>query len=36
MHKNASEKLRAKFSATTHGYSVVKFARLVGVFLEVF
>ena len=23
-----SEKLRAKFPATTHGYSMVKFARL--------
>ena len=34
--KKLSEKLRAKFPATTHGYSVVKFARLVEAFLEVF
>ena len=36
MLKKLSEKLRAKFPATTHGYSVVKFARLVEAFLEVF
>ena len=39
MHKNAqklSEKVRAKFSATTRGYSMVKFACLDDVFLEVF
>ena len=28
MLKMLSEKLRAKFPATTHGYSMVKFARL--------
>ena len=33
--KKLSEKLRAKFPATKHGYSVVKFARLVEAFLEV-
>ena len=36
MLKKLSEKLRAKFSATTHGYSVVKFACLVEASLEVF
>ena len=36
MLKKLSEKLRAKFSATTHGYSVVKFARVVEAFLEAF
>ena len=36
MLKKLSEKLRAKFPATTHGYSVVKFAHLVEAFLEVF
>ena len=39
MLKTLSEKLRAKFRATTdttHGYSVVKFAHLVEAFLEVF
>ena len=34
--KKLSEKLGAKFPATTHGYSMVKFARLNGAFLEVF
>ena len=40
MHKNAqkklSEKLRAKFPATTHGYSMVKIARLDDAFLQAF
>ena len=38
MLKKLSEKLGAKFPATTHGsgYSMVKFARLNGAFLEVF
>ena len=36
MLKKLSEKPRAKFLATTHGYSMVKFARLVEAFLEVF
>ena len=40
MHKNAqkklSEKLRAKFPATTHGYSMVKIAPLDDTFLEIF
>ena len=34
--KKLSVKVRAKFTATTHGYSMVKFARLNGAFLEVF
>ena len=36
MLKKLSEKLRAKFPATTHGYSMVKFSHLVEAFLEVF
>ena len=36
MVKNLSEKLRAKFPATTPGYSMVKIARLSDTFLEVF
>ena len=36
MLKKLSEKLRAKFPATTHGYYMVKFARLNEAFLEVF
>ena len=36
MLKKLSEKLGAKFPATTHGYSMVKFARLNDAFLEVF
>ena len=40
MHKNAqkvaSEKLRAKFPATTPGCSMLKFVRLEDAFLEVF
>ena len=40
MHKNAQkvecEKLRAKFSVTTPGYSIVKIARLDDAFLDVF
>ena len=36
MLKKLSEKLRAKFPATTHGYYMVKFARLDEAFLEVF
>ena len=36
MLKKLSEKLRAKFPATTHGYSMVKIARLDEPFLEVF
>jgi len=39
MHKNAnklSEKLTAKFPATTPGCSIVKIARLDDAFLEVF
>ena len=40
MHKNAqkvaSEKLRAKFPATTPGCSMLKFVRLDDAFLEVF
>ena len=36
MIKKLSEKLRAKFRATTHGYSMVKFARLDDAFLEAF
>ena len=36
MVKNLSEKLRAKFPATTPGYSMVKIARLDNAFLEVF
>ena len=35
MLKKLSEKHRAKFPATTHGYSMVKFARLDDAFLEV-
>ena len=34
--KVVSEKLGAKFPATTHGYSMVKYARLNDAFLEVF
>ena len=34
--KKLSEKLGAKFPATTHGYSMVKFARLDDDFFEVF
>jgi len=34
--KRLSEKLRAKFPATTRGYSMVKIARLDGVFSELF
>ena len=36
MPKKLSEKVGAKFLATTHGYSMVKFAHLNGAFLEVF
>ena len=36
MLKKLSEKLGAKFPATTHGYSMVKFAHLNDAFLEVF
>ena len=36
MLKKLSEKVGAKFPATTHGYSMVKFARLSGTFFEVF
>ena len=36
MLKKLNEKLGAKFLATTHGYSMVKFARLNDAFLEVF
>ena len=36
MLKKLSEKLRTKFPATTHGYSMAKFARLVEAFLEVY
>ena len=36
MLKTLSEKLRAKFPATTHGYPMVKFASLDDTFLEVF
>ena len=36
MLKKLSEKLRAKFLATTRGYSIVKIARLDDAFLEVF
>ena len=36
MLKKLSEKLRPKFPATTHGYSMVKFAHLNDAFLEVF
>ena len=36
MLKTSSEKLRAKFPATTRGYSMVKIARLDDAFLEVF
>ena len=34
MLKKLSEKLRAKFPATTHGYSMVKIARLNNAFSE--
>jgi len=36
MLKKLSEKLRAKFAATTHGYSMVKIARLDDAFSECF
>ena len=36
MLKKLSEKLRAKFPATTRGYFMVKIARLDDAFLEVF
>ena len=36
MLKKSSEKLRAKFPATSLGYSMVKIARLNGTFLEIF
>ena len=36
MFKKLSEKLRAKFPATTPGYPMVKFAHLYDTFLEVF
>ena len=36
MLKKLSEKLRAKFPATTRGYSMVKIARLNDAFSEVF
>ena len=36
MLKNLSEKLRAKFPATTPGCSILKFAHLDDTFLEVF
>ena len=36
MLKKSSEKFRAKFPATTHGYSIVKLAPLIEAFLEVF
>ena len=36
MLKKLSEKLRVKFPGTTHGFSVVKFARLIEAFLEDF
>ena len=36
MLKNLSEKLRAKFPATTPGCSILKFPRLDDTFLEVF
>ena len=36
MLKTLSEKLGAKFPATTPGYSMVKIARLDDAFLEVF
>ena len=35
MLKNLSEKLRAKFPATTHGYSMVKIGHLDDTFSEV-
>ena len=36
MLKKSSEKLRAKFPATKHGYSIVKIAYLNDAFLKVF
>ena len=36
MLRNLSEKLRAKFPATTHGYSRVKIARLDDAFSDFF
>ena len=36
MLRNLSEKLKAKFPATTHGYSMAKNARLGDAFSEVF
>ena len=36
MLKKLSEKFGAKFPATTHGYSMLKFARLGDAFVEVF
>ena len=36
MLKKLSEKLRARFPATTRGYSMVKIVRLKDAFLEVF
>ena len=36
MLKKLSEKLRAKFPTTIQDHSVVKFARLIEAFLEVF
>ena len=36
MRKKLSEKLGAKFPATTPGYSMVKIGRLEDAFLEVF
>ena len=36
MLKKLSEKLGAKFPATTHGYSMVKFACINDAFLDVF
>ena len=36
MHKNAPEKLAAKFPATTLSYSMVKVAHLNDAFLQIF
>ena len=36
MLRNLSEKLRAKFPGTTHGYSMAKVAHLNNAFSEVF
>ena len=35
-YATSSEKLRAKFNATAHGYSIAKIARLDDALLEVF